>query len=92
MSKENKQIAEVLKTIGNPLRIGIIRLLEMNGEMSVTAMCKALKAEQSLTSHHLNNLRQKNIIANRRNGKEVIYSLASDATVKLLDSVKADFL
>lgn len=92
MGKENKQIADVLKTVGNPLRIGIVRLLEVNREMSVTAICKALKAEQSLTSHHLNNLKKKNIITNRRNGKEVIYSLASEKAVKLLDFVKEELL
>lgn len=92
MTKENILIAEVLKTLGNPLRIGIVRLLEMNEEMSVTAICTALKAEQSLTSHHLNNLKQKKIITSRRNGKEVIYSLVSDKPTELLGFVKAEFL
>lgn len=92
VSKENKQISEVLKTLANPLRIGIVRLLEANGEMSVTAICNSLKTEQSLTSHHLNNLRQKKLITNRRNGKEVIYSLSGNKSVELLDLVKESFL
>lgn len=92
MNKEITKIAELLKAVGNPVRVGIILLLEENGEMPVNSICAALKTEQSLTSHHLNNLKTKRLIKSRRNGKQVFYSLASEKPIELLDFVKTEFL
>lgn len=92
MSKTNAKIAETLKVVGNPVRIGIILLLNEKGEMPVMSICKTLKTEQSLTSHHLNNLKSKKLIKSRRDGKQIFYSLASQKPIELIDFVKTSFL
>ena len=68
---DNQKLAFVLKTIAHPLRIGIVDLLSKNEEQSVNEMCKLLGSEQSLTSHHLQNMKLKGILGSRREGKNV---------------------
>ncbi len=68
-------VAFVLKTIAHPLRIGIVNLLGNTKEMSVTEICEKLKSEQSLTSHHLQNMKLKGILGSRREGKNIYYNL-----------------
>lgn len=70
-----ERIAFILKTIAHPTRLGIIHLLEQHPELSVTAICDLLGSEQSLTSHHLQNMRLKGILKARRKGRTINYSL-----------------
>ena len=71
-----EKVAFILKTIGHPIRLGIIGLLEEKEELSVGEICERLNVEQSLISHHLNNMKLKGILQNRREGKSIFYSLA----------------
>ncbi len=70
-----ESVAFVLKTIAHPLRIGIVDLLSKNEELSVNEICEKLGSEQSLTSHHLQNMKLKNILGSRRDGKNIFYHL-----------------
>lgn len=70
-----ERIAFILKTVAHPMRLGIVHLLEMHPELSVTAICEKLGSEQSLTSHHLQNMRLKGILSARRDGRTVKYTL-----------------
>lgn len=70
-----QRIAYILKTVAHPLRLGIIHLLEQHPRLSVTEICDALQSEQSLTSHHLQNMRLKGILSVKREGRSMMYSL-----------------
>ncbi len=70
-----EKVAFILKSIGHPIRLGIIKLLTSQKEMSVNDIGKDLAVEQSLLSHHLNNMKLKGILQNRRNGKNIFYCL-----------------
>ena len=70
-----ERIAYILKTVAHPMRLGIVHLLEMHPELSVTEICEKLGSEQSLTSHHLQNMRLKGILSARRDGRTVKYTL-----------------
>ena len=70
-----EKVAFVLKTIAHPLRIGIVDLLNKYEEQSVNQSCEALNSEQSLTSHHLQNMKLKGILGSRREGKNIYYHL-----------------
>ncbi len=70
-----KRIAYILKTVAHPLRLGVVQLLEQHPRLSVTQICEALKSEQSLTSHHLQNMRLKGILSVKRDGRSMMYSL-----------------
>jgi len=70
-----ERIAFILKTVAHPLRLGVIHLLEQNPRLSVSEICEKLGSEQSLTSHHLQNMRLKGILTVKREGRSMMYSL-----------------
>ncbi len=70
-----ERIAYILKTVAHPIRLGIIHLLEQHPRLSVNAMCERLGTEQSLTSHHLQNMRLKGLLQVKREGRSMMYSL-----------------
>lgn len=69
------RVASILKTVSHPTRLGIIYLLEQYPKLSVSDICKKLGSEQSLTSHHLQNMRLKGLLSAKREGRSMLYSL-----------------
>lgn len=70
-----ERIAFILKTIAHPLRLGVIYLLEQHPRLTVTEICEKLDSEQSLTSHHLQNMKLKGILNCKKEGRNMLYSL-----------------
>lgn len=70
-----ERIAFILKTVAHPMRLGIVYLLEQHPQLSVSEICEKLDSEQSLTSHHLQNMRLKGILSVKREGRSMLYSL-----------------
>lgn len=70
-----ERIAFILKTVAHPLRLGIVHLLEQHPRLNVTDICAALDSEQSLVSHHLQNMKLKGILSVKRDGRSMMYSL-----------------
>ena len=70
-----EKVAFILKTIGHPLRLSIINLLSANEKITVNEICEQLDQEQSLVSHHLNNMKIKGILESTREGKKIYYSI-----------------
>lgn len=75
-AETNESIANKLRTLGHPVRIGIVKLLQQDGMLSVGEICAKLDSEQSLTSHHLKNMRLNGILTAERQGKRVYYRLS----------------
>lgn len=68
---------ETLRAIAHPLRLAIIDLLHKNSELSVTEIFSELEIEQAVASHHLRILKDRNVVATRREGKNVHYYLTN---------------
>lgn len=68
------ECADRLKALGDPLRLRIVSLL-YHGEKSVSQIAEALDTELMTVSHHLQILKNANLLANRRDGRFIIYSL-----------------
>mgnify|MGYP003632089332 CR=1 FL=1 len=88
-----EKIAFVLKTIAHPMRVGIIDLLNRNEKMSVNDITAYLGLEQSLTSHHLANLKMKGVLGSKRDGKNIFYFLKmkeAPEIIKILEDVKVN--
>ncbi|MEQ6122217.1 metalloregulator ArsR/SmtB family transcription factor [Reichenbachiella sp. MALMAid0571] len=84
-SEKMEKVAFILKTIGHPVRLGIISLLADTEALSVSDICDKLNIEQSLISHHLNNMKLKGILSNRREGKCILYSLKLKEVLTVVD-------
>ena len=79
-----EKVSFILKTIAHPLRIGIISLLVENDRVCVNDICSKLKSEQSLTSHHLSNMKLAGILGSERNGKNINYYLKMPEVVDVI--------
>ena len=75
LGEKLERIAFILKTVAHPMRLGMVHLLEQHPRLSVKEICEMLDIEQSLASHHLQNMRLKGILKAKREGKNMMYSL-----------------
>jgi len=75
--------AEFFKTLGHPARIRILELLA-EGEHSVTELMPELGLESSHLSQQLAVLRRAGLVAARKQGNTVIYSMTSQEMAELL--------
>ena len=76
--------ADICQTLANPKRLQILNLLQ-GQELSVGAMVEALKVAKANLSQHLSVMRQKGILASRREGTTIYYRLA---TPRVTDACK----
>lgn len=83
-----EKAAFILKTIAHPIRLGIVEMLGKNERLSVNEISEGLSIEQSLTSHHLNNMKLKGVLASERKGKNVYYSLKIRELLKVIECVE----
>jgi ArsR family transcriptional regulator, virulence genes transcriptional regulator len=79
-------VTALLKAIANPARLVILCEL-IEGERSVGALERAVGLSQSAISQHLAVLRRGDVVASRRNGQTVFYSLASAEVVTLMGTL-----
>lgn len=74
--QKTDQAAELLKTIAHPIRLRILLALIEQSSINVSTLQVKLKIDQSLLSHHLIKMKDRGLLINARQGKEIHYSLA----------------
>ncbi len=79
--------AEICKTLADPTRLMILHELK-KGEMSVGHLTASLGLPQSSVSRHLAVLREGMVVATRRDGTTIYYSLASPKIAQACDLVR----
>ena len=77
-------IAELFKAFGDPTRVQILSHLERQ-ELCVGDIAEAVALSQSAVSHQLRILKQMHLIKYRREGKNILYSLADDHVRTILE-------
>jgi ArsR family transcriptional regulator, virulence genes transcriptional regulator len=76
LTTENLEMAaNMLKAIAHPIRISIVGCLEDGEKKTVTEIHNHLGIEQSTASHHLVILRDRGVLASKREGKNTWYYL-----------------
>ena len=75
--EELYDLAELFKVFGDSTRIKILYVL-VESDMSVGDIAQALNMTQSSISHQLRVLKQSRLVRYRREGKNIVYSLADD--------------
>ncbi len=81
--EELYDLAELFKVFGDSTRIKILYVL-LNEDLSVGEIAKALSMTQSSISHQLRVLKQSRLVKFRREGKNIVYSLADDHVYTIL--------
>ena len=82
--------ASVFHALAHPTRIAILEVLR-DGETSARAIQERLGVEQANLSQHLAILRTRQIVAHRKEGNQVFYSLRNKVLIKVLDLMRQYF-
>lgn len=80
--------AEMLKTLGHPIRLQIVELLEEHDELPVHRIQQELQQPQPVTSQHLNKMRVLGLLDCRRVGGTVLYRISHGQVRPLLECVR----
>jgi DNA-binding transcriptional ArsR family regulator len=76
--------AERARALSDPTRLVLAAALREGGELCVCDLAWISSRAQNLVSHHLRTLRSHDLVASRRDGKLVMYSLTEEGTALLL--------
>jgi DNA-binding transcriptional ArsR family regulator len=82
-----QKAANMLKAIAHPIRISIVAYLEDGAKKTVTEIHRHLGIEQSTASHHLVILKDRGVLASKREGKNTWYYLKHENLGTILQSV-----
>jgi len=66
------------KALGDETRQRILEILQKEGEKCVSDLVDVFNVSQPTISHHLNFLKQANLVLNRREGKLIYYRANQD--------------
>ena len=78
-----EEISNMFRMLGEPSRMKIILAL-LQGEMCVYHIVEACGGQQSAVSHQLRVLKDNKIVKSRRDGQNVLYSLADDHVERIV--------
>lgn len=77
----------ICQAVADPKRIQILYAL-YECPRNVTALAAALDMPQPTVSRHLSLLRQRGLVSSERDGAAVVYSLADDRIIAVLDTMR----
>ena len=80
----------IFQALAHPTRIAILEALR-DGELAAGAIQEQLGIEQANLSQHLAILRSRQIVAHRKEGNQVFYSLRNPVLVEVLDIMRRYF-
>lgn len=86
MKAESEAAAHLLKAIANPQRLRILCML-IEGECTVSQINEQVLLSQSALSQHLAILRQKSLVATRKQAQTVFYRVADGAVWQIIQTL-----
>lgn len=90
MKKNAGQAVNLIKGLANENRLMIMCAL-CAGELSVGQLNQKIALSQSALSQHLAILRQQGLVATRREGQTIFYSLRDSAALKVIQALHDEF-
>ncbi|CAL9358303.1 ArsR/SmtB family transcription factor [Streptomyces albus] len=75
--------AAILKTLGHPVRLGIVRALAAQPETCACDFTELFDVSQPTISQHLKVLREAGVVSSRRRGVQICYSVRPEAVSAL---------
>ena len=85
-----EEAAETLKAMAHPLRLKILCVLD-SSEMSVQELVEKVGTSQSNVSQHLSILKEKGVLASRKEINRVLYRIGDQRTLMLIDMMHKVF-
>jgi len=88
LSQEAK-IAEILKALGHPTRVKIVKFLS-SGEKCVKDIWQELGIPQPTASQHINILKNARIISYRREGVKTCYKIEMPIAIQIIELLEKE--
>lgn len=85
--KKFDEYAEILKAMGHPARLCILKGIIQTGGCNVSHMQECLELPQSTISQHLQKLRSAGIIEGTRSGTEITYTLKNQKVLEIITTL-----
>jgi DNA-binding transcriptional ArsR family regulator len=82
-----ERAAIMLKAMAHPTRMAIVDLIVREKELTVTEIYERLNLEQAVASQHLAILKDKDVLAMKRDGKNCYYQIAKPMLKELIDVI-----
>lgn len=79
--------AEILKALGHPARLCIVRGLIQNKGCNVSYMQNCMGLPQSTISQHISKLKAAGIIEGTRNGLEIKYAVINPHVINIINTL-----
>lgn len=79
MSDMDERHAEMLRALGHPVRLGIMRRLSREPEICACDFTESFGLRQPTVSQHLKVLREAALVITRRRGTQICYSVHPEA-------------
>lgn len=84
-----ERVAPVIRNVAHPLRLRILDYLRYEeAPRTVSEIMEVTGSGQAVVSQHLRVLRDQGVVAARREGNFVLYELADENMVLLLDCIR----
>jgi DNA-binding transcriptional ArsR family regulator len=77
------------KSLAEPVRLEIIKLLLIKGESDVGALAKGLPQDRSVISRHLAKMEDAGIVSARKQGRHMFYQLRADQFIGRFEDIVA---
>lgn len=82
-----ERVAHTLKAVAHPLRLQIIELLE-DRELCVSELMERLGTKPALTSQQLGLMKDRGVLASRRDGNRVFYRVCNPNVVRVIQCIR----
>jgi len=76
--------AKLMEMLSQPVRLSLLCIL-LEGEQSVLSLAASANLSQPAMSHHLKKLRDAELVATRRDGQTIYYSLKGMEVAQVLE-------
>lgn len=73
-----QSVLRMCKLLSDPTRLRIVYYLTREAELNVTQICRRVVQSQPAVSHHLALMRTLGLVASRRSGRQIFYSLRNE--------------
>ncbi|MCU4946847.1 metalloregulator ArsR/SmtB family transcription factor [Bacillus cereus] len=80
--------ADILRMLGHPMRLMIVRELISKGPLNVSELQKLLRVPQSTMSQQLIKLKQFKMVSYERKGNEVYYIVSDEKVIEGMKGIE----
>ncbi len=81
--------SKLFKTLGEPVRLEIIRSLLNKGRSDISAISESLPQDRSVISRHLNLMDDAGLLIPEKDGRHMYYEINAAAFIEKLESIVA---